>query len=115
MKKIYKTLINLLGLLLVVSLPLNQVYASSEFSEPLSSNDKAMLKQMLKPVINGISALPYVATALAVLYILYAGIGFVTAGYDTAKKEQSKQAIGLTLVGLAVVFAAPYLVQYLMA
>jgi len=103
----------LINFLLCVLLLGNVVFAS-EFDQPLSSSDKALFQEMLQPAFKLITLLQYLSTVFAVLYLLYAGITFITAGDDNSKKESSKSMIGLTIIGLFVIWGAPYFVNYLL-
>ena len=88
------------------------VLAAPNFNAPLSTTDEAALDQILSPVMRIYNAVKYVATVIGVLMFVFAGISFMTAGGETAKKEKSKiMAVGV-IIGLAVIWAAPYVVQF---
>lgn len=110
-----KILVNILSFLFIITSPIIDVKAANDYYQPLSSGDKALFKEMFKPLFNFISLIPYAASVAAIFYILYAGFNMVTAGYDSAKKEQSKTMIALTIIGLGVVWAAPLFIDYLLA
>ena len=109
-----KTLVNILSFLFLITSQITDVKAANEYYPPLGNSDKTMFKEMFKPVFNFLGLIPYAASVAAVFYILYAGFNMVTAGYDAEKKEQGKATIGLTILGLGVVWAAPMLVDYLL-
>ena len=87
-----KIIINVLSFLFVITSPIIDVKAANDYYQPLSSGDKALFKEMFRPLFNFISMIPY----------------------DSAKKEQSKTMIALTILGLGVVWAAPFFIDYLL-
>ena len=96
--------------LLLFGLPL--VFAAPNFNTPLDPTDEAALDQILSPVLRIYNAIKYVATVIGVLMMVFAGISFMTAGGETAKKERAKiMAVGV-IIGLVVIWVAPLVVQY---
>jgi hypothetical protein len=49
---------------------------------------------------------------LAVIYIIYAGIGYMTAGSDTAKAEQSRNAITYAIIGMVIIALAYVIIRW---
>ena len=98
----------ILGLLMLLpfahAVPLN---------ETMSSQDKATFDDILTPVMKLYNFVKYVASAIAVIFILFAAISFMTAGNDPKKKDSAKMQIAGVLVGLFIIWAAPAIVQYL--
>lgn len=100
----------ILFLLLLLATPL--VLGAPNFNAPLDPTDEAALDQILSPVLRIYNAIKYVATVIGVLMMVFAGISFMTAGGETAKKERAKvMAVGV-IIGLVVIWVAPLVVQY---
>jgi len=55
----------------------------------------------------------YAATALAVVFLVFAGINFVISGGDQAKRESAKNMATYIVVGLIVIWVAPFVVQFI--
>ncbi len=55
------------------------------------------------------------ATVLRVLFLVFAGVAFITSGSDQAKREQAKKMAGYVLIGLGVIWVAPFVIQYLVS
>jgi len=84
-----------------------------EFNQDISSEDKATFDQILEPVMKIYSFVKYSATALAVLFLIFAGITFIMSGNDQAKREQAKMMGTYIIVGLIIIWVAPLIVGYL--
>lgn len=99
-------------LLLLMLLFLPSVMAV-DFDEELSSEDKATFDGILEPVMKIYNFIKYSATAIAVLFLVFAGVNFITSGGDQAKREQSKNMATYIIIGLVVIWIAPLLVNFL--
>jgi uncharacterized membrane protein len=105
-----KKIIAPIFLLLLLGLPL--VLAAPDFNAPLDAADQQALDKILSPVMRIYNAIKYVATVVGVLMMVFAGISFMMAGGELAKKERAKvMAVGV-IVGLVVIWVAPLVVQY---
>ena len=98
---------------LMLMLCLYTVAADVNFNAPLSSQDKQQFDAMLVPVMKIYNLVKYIATALAVMMMVFSGITFVTAGGEMAKKEKAKNMGVGVIVGLIVIWVAPLIVQYI--
>ncbi|HLC78257.1 MAG TPA: pilin [Candidatus Nanoarchaeia archaeon] len=106
MKKIIAPIV----FLLLFALPF--VLAAPDFNTPLDPADEQALDQILSPVLRIYNAIKYVATVVGVLMMVFAGISFMMAGGELAKKERAKvMAVGV-IIGLVVIWVAPLVVQY---
>ncbi len=82
---------------------------SASYAQPPSgSGDTATFDQILQPVWNVYNFIKYIATAIATVVIVYAGIMFMMSGHDLQKRDSSKQTIMYVGLGLIVVWAAPF-------
>lgn len=78
---------------------------------PSGSVDTATFDQILQPVWKIYSFVKYIATAIAAVVLVIAGIGFMTSGNDMMRRENSKNTIGYVVVGLIIIWAAPFIIQ----
>lgn len=76
-----------------------------------SSADKATFNQILQPVWQVYNFIKYLATAVATIFLLIAGITYMTSGNDVMKRENAKHMIAYIVVGMIVIIGAPYVVQ----
>lgn len=75
--------------------------------------DTAIFDEILAPVTKIMDFVKYAATILAVLYLIFAGVSFVMSGGNAANRERSKHMAAFVVVGLSVIWAAPFVVNYL--
>jgi len=106
MKKFYALVF--LGLLL---LPL--AVLAADFNSTITPEEQATFDQILAPVMKIYNFVKYAATVLAVVFIVFAGITFISSGNDQAKREQAKMMITYIVIGLIVIWVAPLIVQFL--
>ena len=99
-------------LMLVTPMFSTQVHAA-DFSQQISSEDKAAFDQMLSPVMKIYNFVKYAASVVAVVVMLIAGIAYMVSGSDVKKRDNAKNMAGMVVVGLLVVWIAPYGVNYL--
>ncbi len=98
-------------LILASLMLLTTIYAASAAPIPPSSGDTAAFDQILQPVWKVYNFVKYIATAIAAIFLVFAGIMYMTSGSDMMKRENAKHTIGYVVVGLIVIWAAPYIVQ----
>ncbi len=92
---------------------LTTIYSASAQSAvpPSGSVDTGTFDQILQPVWKVYSFVKYIATAIATIFMVFAGITYMTSGNDMTKRDNAKHTIGYVVVGLIVIWAAPYVVQ----
>ena len=101
-------------LLMVISLLLTSlVSAEINFNQEISPQDEATFDAILNPVMKIYNLLKYTATAVAVVVMLIAGIGWMFAGSNPGKRENSKNMITYVVIGLIVIWIAPLLVNFI--
>ena len=49
--------------------------------------------------------------AIAAIFLVFAGIKFMTSGNDMMQRDNAKSMIGYVVIGLIVIWAAPFVVQ----
>jgi type IV secretory pathway VirB2 component (pilin) len=89
------------------------MYSASAVSAvpPSGSADIGTFDQILQPVWKVYSFVKYIATAIAAIFLVFAGITYMTSGSDMMKRENAKHMIAYVVVGLIVIWAAPFVVQ----
>lgn len=78
---------------------------------PSNSVDTEAFDKILEPVWKVYSFVKYVATAVAAIFLVFAGISYMISGADMMKRENAKHTIAYVVVGLIVIWAAPFVVQ----
>ena len=78
---------------------------------PSTTTDTAAFDQILQPVWKVYNFVKYIATAIAAIFLVFAGIKFMTSGNDMMQRENAKSMIGYVVIGLIVIWAAPFVVQ----
>lgn len=104
-------LVMLLGLALVLTV--TPALAAIDLSGDISSDDQATFDAILEPVMNIYNFVKYVATAIAALVLVGAGIVFMLSGSDPRKRDQAKNMIMYVVFGLVIIWVAPLIVEYL--
>ena len=80
----------------------------------LISASNATYDQILQPIQAIYDLVKYAVTIIAGLILLFAGITYITSGSDPGKREQAKGMVMYVLIGLAVIWAAPFIVKLVM-
>ena len=101
--------------LLVLMGIMSNVVSAIEFDQPISSEDKQTFDQILEPVLKIYNLVKYIATAIAVIVLLFAGISYMTSGGDPKKRDTAKHMATYVIVGLVVIWAAPLVVNFVIA
>ena len=93
----------------------SHVVVAAELNAPISPEDKATFDQILTPVMKVYNFVKYAASVVAVIFMLFAGISYMTSGSDIRKRDTAKNIAAYVLIGLFVIWAAPFAVNYLAA
>jgi succinate dehydrogenase/fumarate reductase cytochrome b subunit len=108
-----KRIYSILGLVLLVAMFALQVVVAIDYNQPISATDKATFDTMLAPVLKIYNLVKYFASAIAVLVLLFAGITYITSGNDPGKREQAKNMAMYVVIGLVVIWLAPWIVSFI--
>ena len=106
-----KKLIAVLGLIFLLLIIPQLV--SAQFDDPISPEDQATFDQILEPVLKIYNLVKYVATFIAVIVMLFAGITYILSGSNAGKRENAKNMVIYVAIGLFIIWAAPIFVQFL--
>jgi len=55
----------------------------------------------------------YISSVVAAIFLLYAGITYMTSGGDPKQRDQAKSIAGYVVIGLMIIWAAPIIVGVL--
>ncbi len=99
----------LFALLIVIIAP---IVTAFEFGDQVSAQDQATFNEILKPVLKIYNFVKYIATVLAALVLLFAGITYISGGSDPKKRDQAKSMATYVFVGLIVIWATPLIVNF---
>ena len=100
-------------LVLLLLLTLMPMAVAVDFGEGINDGDKATFDQILEPLMKIYNFIKYAATMVGVLRFVFAGIIFVTAGGEQAKKDKAKHMAMGVVIGLVLIWVAPLIVNYL--
>ena len=67
--------------------------------------------EILKPLTTIYNLVKYAATVIAGLVMLFAGITYISSGSDPGKREKAKSMVMYVIIGLVVIWAAPFVVD----
>jgi type IV secretory pathway VirB2 component (pilin) len=82
-----------------------------DFSQGPSSADQQTFNQILEPVMKIYNLVKYVASVIAALALLFAGITYMMSGSDPKKRDNAKSMAMYVIIGLVVIWAAPLVVN----
>ena len=74
----------------------------------------AEFDEVLQPLQTVYDLVKYSATIISGLVMLFAGIKYITSGSDPGKRESAKNMIMYVIVGLMVIWAAPFVVELIL-
>ena len=110
-----KQLARFLGYFLVILVPLLRVAHAASLNTSISDEDKAKFDQILTPVSTIYNFIKYAASLIAVIALLFAGISYMFSGNDIKARDTSKNMAAYVLIGLSVIWAAPFVVNLLIS
>ena len=74
----------------------------------------ADFEEILAPLTVIYDLIKYAATIVSGLVMLFAGITYIASGSDPGKREKAKNMIMYVIVGLMVIWAAPFVVNLIL-
>ena len=105
-----KKIISVLILLSIIPLVLGE---SAPLDTELSDGDKAKFDQILEPVMKIYNFIKYIASVIAGIFLLFAGISYMGSGSDPKKRDQAKNIVSYVLIGLILIWVTPLVVDVL--
>lgn len=79
----------------------------------LTPEEKQQFDEILTPIVKIYKFILYAASIIAVIFLLFAGISYMTSGNDIRKRDTSKHMATYVVIGLVVIWAAPFAVNLL--
>jgi len=70
--------------------------------------------QITKPLQTIYDLVKYATTIIAGLVMIFAGGLYITSGSDPGKREKAKNMVMYVIIGLMVIWAAPFVVQLIL-
>ena len=100
------------SLLLLFMLPILVHAQQPNLNTGPTPEEQATFDQILQPVMKIYNLVKYVATAVAALVLLLAGVNYMMSGSDPKKRDNAKAMAMYVIVGLVVIWAAPLVVSF---
>ena len=79
----------------------------------LTAEEKEQFDEILVPIVKIYKFVVYVVSLIAVILQLFAGISYMNSGSDIRKRDTSKHMAAYVVIGLVVIWAAPFAVNLL--
>ena len=108
-QEIYKKAKRVIPLLVFLSLFCLQLVLVSAATTANPTYD-----QILAPITTIYNLVKYAVTVIAGLVLLFAGISYITGGSDPGKREKAKNMIMYVILGLGLIWVAPYIVNLML-
>lgn len=105
-----KTYIAFIALFVMLVSPM-LVAAAVDLNQQPNAQDQATFDQILAPVMKIYNLAKYIASAIAGIALLFSGITYMTSGSDPKKRDNAKAMTMYVMIGLAVIWAAPFVVS----
>jgi len=80
----------------------------------ITQEEQQSFDKILEPLSKIYSFIKYAATLIASLFLVFSGVSYMAASNDVFKKDKVKMMIAYIIVGLSIIWAAPYIVDYLL-
>lgn len=90
-------------------------HAQASLGTTITPEDKAKFDEILTPVAKIYNFIKYAASLVAVIALLFAGISYMFSGNDIRKRDTAKNMATYVVIGLVVIWAAPFVVNMLIA
>jgi type IV secretory pathway VirB2 component (pilin) len=91
------------------------IVTAADFNQTISPEDQATFDKILEPVMKIYNLVKYIASVIAVVVLLLAGINYIMGGADPKKRDNAKAMATYVVVGLVVIWAAPFVVNFIVA
>jgi len=88
-------------------------FVVAQFNNTLTQQEKQTFDTILIPILRIYNLVKYAATFIAVIMLVLAGVSYIMSGSDPKKRESAKNTIMYVFIGLAIIWAAPWFVQFM--
>lgn len=86
---------------------------AAQFNNTITPQEQQTFDTILVPIMRIYNLVKYAATFIAVIMLVFAGISYIASGSDPKKREGAKGTIMYVFIGLAIIWAAPWFVQFM--
>ena len=93
----------------------NVTAQTASLDTSITPEEKQQFDEILTPIMKMYNFIKYTASLIAVIALVFAGISYMFSGSDVRKRDTSKHMITYVLIGLTVIWAAPFAVNMLIA
>ena len=106
----------LLNLFLLAFICLPMVCADDyiDIDTEITQDEIDQFETILEPVIYIYNFVKYISTLVAAMFLLYAGISYMTSGSDPKKRDSAKNIAMYVIIGLIVIWATPYIINLIL-
>ena len=105
--KIKQTMLKVLPLVIIA------VFVFMQIGMVIAVGDSDF-EEILQPITTIYNLIKYAATIIAGLVMLFAGITYISSGSDPGKREKAKNMVMYVIIGLIVIWAAPFVVDLIL-
>jgi type IV secretory pathway VirB2 component (pilin) len=85
------------------------------FSEPALAQEDSSLEKIKEPLDKIYDAIKVLVSGVALIILTIAGARFMFSGDNLQAREAAKSMLGYAIIGLVIVWVAPFVVEYLSA
>src|SRR3989344_3984587 len=100
-------------ILLLLFLPAFVWAQQPNLNTTLTPQEQQTFDQILQPVMRIYNMVKYIATAIAALVLLLAGVNYMMSGSDPKKRDNAKAMAMYVVIGLVIIWAAPLVVSFI--
>ena len=87
---------------------------TANLNTPISAEEQAQFDAILEPVLRIYNFIKYITSVIAGLFLLWAGVSYMTSAGDPKKREDAKNIATYVVAGLVLIWAAPLIVGLLL-
>jgi len=91
------------------------LFLVSAFFVPVVHAADADLDKIKEPLDRVYSVIQTIVSVVGVIVITFAGFRFMSSGDNIQSRESAKHMLSFAVIGLMIVWIAPYLVNYIIA
>jgi len=71
------------------------------------------MEELITPILNLYELVQYSATSIAILMLVVSGVRYIMSGSDHIARDKAKQSAANVVVGLVIIWAAPFVIEYI--
>ena len=86
----------------------------ADLNNELTTEDKQNFDEILQPVMKIYGFVKYVTTVIAAIFLVFAGISYMTSGNDPRKRDEAKSVVSYVIIGVLIIWATPMIINVLL-